>query len=363
MSNTLVHAVESRTPRNSKRRIAFAAGGALLAAAAAAAVPFQSASAAPAAAASCVMQELPMPEDQYFSIVTGMSGDGSVIAYRTYPAGLEGDVRYPYLYTGGEAVEVPMPGTDQYLGDVNSGGTAVGSSVVDDVNLPYVYRNGVLTELAADGGGSANGINESGDIAGSSGSVPVVWHDGEVKPQELPLPKDANMGWAAAIGDDGTVVGGYQDTNVNGVPYVWHPDGTAEALPLPDGIDPATATATAHNVADNWASGSVLTPDAEYGLRWNLEEGTVEILDMIYTPAINEAGTAVGERTPDAVYQEAGPESEAVALPGLTAPADNTFGDTATEINADGSLLAGQVYAGQDATDTHILKAVVWTCE
>lgn len=371
MSNTVGHTVEDAAahtaprPSAAKRRTAFALSGAL--AAAVVAFPFQSASAAPAGDDSCVLEELPMPEGLYFSLVTGMSTDGSVIAYRAYPAGLEGDERYPYLYRDGEMVPVPIPGLDQNVTDVNSEGLAVGVSYVDDVMLPYVFRDGEVTELAVNDGGAATGVNEAGDIVGIGGQyprVPIVWRDGEVKPQTLPLPDNASEGFANAIDEDGTIVGAYVDSETgNARPYVWHPDGTGEELAIPEGFDPATAILSTSGVAEEWVVGNLLTPDTEAAVRWNLEDGTVEVLDLVYAPAINEEGTAVGQdlNAVDAAYQEE--DEKAAALPGLSDPADNWFGDIATEIDEDGELLAGQVYAGEDETGAHILKAVVWDCD
>lgn len=83
MSNAFVQNVENRMARNFKRRSAFAVSSALLAAAAAAVVPFQSANAAPADD-ECVLQELPMPADKYFSVVSAMSDDGELMAGQVY---------------------------------------------------------------------------------------------------------------------------------------------------------------------------------------------------------------------------------------------------------------------------------------
>lgn len=358
MSNA-VHDVEQP---NRKRRSAFLVGSALIAAAAAAAVPLQAANAAPEGDDECVLQELPMPDDRVFSIVTGMSPEGDVIAYRVYD--LQSWDRVPYLYEDGEATAVPLPGEEQILHDVNEDGLAAGSAFVDGIELPYVYRDGVVAELAANDGGAATGVNEDGDIVGYSGQrprVPVVWRDGEVKPVELPLPERAASGQASAIDDDGTIVGFYEDaTTGNFVPYVWHPDGTGEALPMPEGIDPAEAHSYASDVADGWVSG-YLSADAVSGIRWNLDEGTAEIVDLDYSPAVNEEGTVAGDTTPNAAYQEE--DGKAVALPGLIDPADNWFGDLATEIDDDGEVLAGQAFAGEDADGHHLLKAVVWTCD
>ncbi|WP_205324106.1 hypothetical protein [Glycomyces sp. YM15] len=364
MSFTHEHDVDRHSNRNLKRRKAFAVGGVFLAAAAATVVPYQAASAAPADDDACVLRELPMPADRYFSIVTAMSGDGDVIAYRVYPPGLDGQERATYLYEDGEAVEVPLPGIDQILTGVNSEGVAVGSTWVDGLLVPYVFRDGELWELGVEGGGKATDVNEHGDIAGYSDedyTQPVVWRDDSLKAETLPLPKGAVSGIASSIDEDGTIVGTYHTEDGLSRPYVWHPDGTGEELPAPEGTDPAEMFLTASSIADGWVGGNVYSAGLDTGVRWNLEDGTVEVTDVVTGLAINEEGTVAGAVEPHAVFQEA--DGKVVELPGLVAPAGNWFGDYATEIDDDGEIIAGQVYAGQDEADVHILKAVVWICD
>lgn len=306
-----------------------------------------------------------MPEDKYFSVVTGMSDDGSVVAYRAYPAGLETYERYPYLYEDGEVTEVPMPGEDQSLNAVNGDGVAVGHAWVDGVTLPYVFKDGVLTELAANDGGSASDINEDGDIAGVSGQevlLPVVWRSGEVKPEALPLPEGASSGSTRAIDDEGDIAGVVRYDDGRGVPYVWHADGTGEELPLPDHVDPADVMAFgASDIEGEWVVGNLFTPEEDAAVRWNLEDGTVEQLKLNYAPSINEDGLVGGARDPEAAVVDA--DSDIVFLPGLVDPAQNWFGDMVSEVSDDGGLLAGQVFAGEDEGGNHILKAVLWECD
>jgi uncharacterized membrane protein len=359
----------SHTKSNTNEQVskrAFLAGGAMvaIAAAAAATLPVQGAAAAPSGDEECVLQELPMPEGLYFSIVTGMSADGSVIAYRAYPAGLDGDERYPLLYEDGEVTEVPIPGLDQSLNDVNADGLAVGSGWVGEGNLPYVFEDGEVRELAANDGGAATGVNDDGVIVGTTGQgpfKPVKWLPGQVKPVELPLPEGATGGGATAIDEDGTIVGS-AGGDFEGKPYVWHPDGTGEELPLPEGVDPETVAAFyASDVAGDWVVGYLLTSGSENAVRWNLEDDTVEVLDLNYSVGINEDGTASGSVDPVAALQDE--DGELVELPGLVDPAENWFGDNATSISEDGELAAGQVFAGEDEFGNHILKAVTWECD
>ncbi|SDL46250.1 hypothetical protein SAMN05216298_3925 [Glycomyces sambucus] len=347
-----------------KRPRALIAGSALVALAASAAALPQAAQAAPEGEA-CVLQELPMPKGLYFSVVTGMSTEGSVIAYRAYPAGLEGDERYPYLYEDGEATPVPIPGADQILTDVNEDGLAVGAGWVDGVQRPYAFEDGQLRELASSDGGAATGVNDDGVIVGISGQgpiVPVKWLPGQVEPVELPLPKGATEGGARGIDGDGTIVGSYDDGAGTSVPYVWHPDGSGEELPLPEGVDPATVVAFYPNaVAGEWAVGYLLTQDSENAVRWNLEDGTAEVLKLSYAEGINEDGLVAGTVDPRAAVATG--DGTVTYLPGLVDPAANWFGDMAADVSGDGELLAGQVFAGEDEYGYHVLKAVTWDCD
>lgn len=365
-------AIETGQPtRRIRGRRTLLAGTAALAAVAAAALSASAAGAETAEPvadpAACDIAVLPMPGDTYFSIVTGMSDDGSAIAYRAYPVGLEGEERYPMVYLDGEAHKVSMPGTDQTLTDINSSGTAVGSSWVDDLPVTYVWEDDVLTRLTDKG--TAAAINENGDIVGSveeDGSrIPVIWPAGETEPVGLAVPEGTVDGWASAVEDDGTVVGALRiliegtDLSVS-TPYLWHPDCTGERLPVPEVVGKEDFISTA-DINGDWVIGNLFTPTLEAGVRWNLADGTVEVLDILGAFSVDAEGTASGDLPPAAGYQTA--DGELVELPGVTDPVDNWFGDIATEIDTTGDFLAGQVFAGEDEYGMHILKAVTWTCE
>ncbi|MCD0444835.1 hypothetical protein LO763_14550 [Glycomyces sp. A-F 0318] len=350
--------------RTTKGRKAFMAATAVAAAAGAITLPVQGAAAAETGAPqACAIETLPIPEGLRFTFVTGMSDDGSVVAYRAYPAD-HGYERYPLLYADGEVTEVPIPGEDQQIADVNASGDGAGFTFLDGV-VPYAWRDGALVELAAEDGGEANGINERGDIAGARGQypqVPVVWPAGGEKPVDLPLPEGAGSGTATDIGEDGTVVGYYEDAEGDFTPYAWDADGTGAHLPLPDGVDPATAHAYVSDLNGDWASGYLSAPGLDgVGVVWNLAEGTAEVTGLGGPVAVSAKGTAAGDAFPHAAYQDQG--GKPVELPGVWDPAENYFGDRADQISADGSVIAGNVYAGEDADGRHVLNAVVWDCD
>ena len=331
----------------------------------------------PAAAQACAMQILPIPEGLVSTKVTGMSRDGSVIAYQAEPLNPNDPERYPRLYADGQVTEVPMPGRDPEIADVNSEGVGAGHAFPDDFPRPYVWRGGELTQLLG-GRGYAFGINEPGDIVGevwdepgsdTGGTYPAVWRSGATNAVRLPLPKTANGGSATAIADDGRIIGEITLNNDPGEakPYIWYPDGTGKLLPVPEGVDLADADAHPLEINGDWASGILFAPGIEApGIRWNLAEGTAEMTKLgrdYETVAVGPDGTAIGllYNTPTAAYQTS--DDTVVELPGVLDPADNINYDNAEAISADGSLIAGTAYAGPGANGYNTWNAVTWTCE
>jgi uncharacterized membrane protein len=350
--------------RKIKGRKAFMTAAAV-AAAGAVTLPVQGAGAAESGAPqTCAIETLPVPEGLRFTFATGMSDDGSVVAYRAYPVDGGGE-RFPFVYMDGRAFEVPIPGEDQQVADVNSSGLGAGFAFVDGVQLPYLAQEGKAVELVSEDGGEANGVNERGDVVGARGQypqVPVVWPVGEARPVDLPLPEGAGSGTATEISDDGAIVGYYEDAEGDFVPYAWDADGTGAPLPTPEGVDPATAHAYVSDLNGDWASGYLSAPGLDaVGVVWNLTEGTAEATGLGGPVAVSAEGVAAGDAFPHAAYEvESG---KIVELPGVSDPADNWFGDRADQISADGSVIAGSVYAGEDPDGGHILNAVVWTCD
>jgi hypothetical protein len=334
-------------------------------------VQFASAGEAPATAQTCGREALPIPEGLVSTRVSGMSDDGSVIAYyalpldQSWPDGLGA---FPRLYAGGEVTEVDMPGDHPRLYDVNASGEAAGYSVVDGRETPYVWSGGVLTELTViEDSGRAMGINERGDVVGSSwsfeGGIPVMWPADGSGPVELAIPEGSRSGVAHDIGDDGTAVGAVYNENGTATAYLWHPDGTGEALPAPEGAEPGEGFSIAVDVNGDWVSGTFFVPGsgaAATGTRWNLAEGTAEVTELDDQVAVSAEGTVAGYTlgtVTKAAYQEG---ETVVELPGVAVP--EFGGDTAAEISADGTRIAGDVYIETDDAGLPVTNAVVWTC-
>ncbi|WP_155830074.1 hypothetical protein [Glycomyces tenuis] len=324
------------------------------------------------AAQACSWEALPIPEGLRTTQVTGMSDDGSVIAYQALPVvqnGPEDWVNFPHLYAGGEATEVRMPGEYPELLDVNSAEVAVGLSYVDSAYVPYVWRDGELDVLPSAGSAQARGINEDGDIVGVDQRRPVLWPADGSGPVELPLPDGAESGTAHDIGYDGTVVGAVYDENGTAKAYTWRPDASGDhvggELPLPPAADPADHwTGIAWDINGDWASGHFYSPGTgsrAQGIRWNLADGTAEMTELNRQVAVSADGTVAGYHpdTDNAAYQDG---DTVVELPGVDSDVDLPR-DVAVEISADGSLIAGNLYVRQDADGSYVQNAVIWTCE
>ncbi|THV42051.1 hypothetical protein [Glycomyces buryatensis] len=367
--------------RRFKARKALLATIAIAAAGATAVVSVQIASAdepteetAPDAAQACVMEALPIPEDLIHTRVSGMSDDGSVIAYyalpldQSYPDGLGA---FPRLYSNGEVTEVPMPGDHPRIRDVNSSGNGTGYANGEGREIPYVWSDGALTELPLPGDdGRAHGINEGGDIVGSGasfdGGIPLLWPADGSGPVELALPDGEISGVAHDIGDDGTIIGAVYNENGTATAYTWDADGTGSILPAPEGGVPGEGFSIAADINGDWASGQFFIPGSgtqPQGVRWNLAEGTAELTALDGELAVSADGTVAGmvRGTPSIAAYQAG--DTVVELPGVIPPEDRTMEEYAREISADGTLITGDVYMGQDDADLAIFNAVTWTCE
>ncbi len=120
----------------------------------------------------------------------------------------------------------PQPGMSALSVSLNDSGQAVGVSLVNPFPRPFIWQNGTTTVLDTLPGsvpdfGMATAINNSGQIAGFSGSRAVLWQNGT--PIDLGAPLGSTS-VPSAINDAGQIVGELEEQA-----FVWQ-NGTMTQL-------------------------------------------------------------------------------------------------------------------------------------
>ncbi|MEU4695187.1 hypothetical protein [Actinoplanes sp. NPDC023714] len=319
---------------------------------------------APPAITACELSRLPVPDGEPMALVSGADPTGAWIVGRTYP---EAGGYQAVIWHDGEVAKVALPGDlEESLRDVNGRGTAVGWSYAAYGPVPYAYHDGEVTRLAE--AGEALAINENGRIAGDDGrGRAVVWESAGAAPVTLPVPAGTTTSQARDVDLDGTVAGSLDlDT-----PYVWRPDGTHGALPMPEIGGTPAAVAQVFRISNGWAVGmasSSTLKDKEkkeasgarervYAARWNLRTGTAEITGELTHPAdaVNAYGWQTGTDADGYAVVVTGEDT--IRLPGLGRHDPGGNATIATTISDDGGIVAGQ---SDDESGT--IQAVVWQC-
>lgn len=319
--------------------------------------------AAPAPPTQCQLSPLPMPAGMggLESIVTGADPSGKIIVGRVNLG--DGD-KQAIMWRDGKVEKLPLIGGDPALNDVDAAGTAVGVEYGEAGQLPVAYRDGAVKRMSAElggtTGGEARGINEAGVVAGMivnyrTPPVAVRWASIDARPEALPLPPGVDIATARDIDEDGTIVGflGEQTT-----PYVWFADGEHHPLPLPP-LDGKPATGgDAMSIRNGWVSGMATYGMGRYrAVRWNVHTGEVTLFPDIETRAagVNAHGWQVGSgKDGNGILRT---DRGALTLPGLTGRNPALLGVIAKTVSDDARTIAGQ---STDSADR--LKAVKWSC-
>ncbi|EPH41358.1 hypothetical protein STRAU_5594 [Streptomyces aurantiacus JA 4570] len=246
---------------------------------------------------------------------------------------------------------------------VNDAGTVVGIARRKDGYYNAVRsRNGKIERLPEPAGAyvsSAKGINEKGDVVGNVGMVvdnilrfhPVIW------PADQPGKVVALTGLpnasatAHGIDQDGTVLLAAESGNVR-APYLWK-DGTARALPLPDGAQ----NVVTRGISNGRVVAEVTTYSPSYALRgvlWD-RDGQPRVLPRNEgIRGINRNGQILG-RTDTSGTQEYGVWQLTTLGSTLKQASDLGFDLAAT--SGDGSV-AGRSWKIPDGRIT----PTVWNC-
>ncbi|AEV87302.1 hypothetical protein ACWT_6287 [Actinoplanes sp. SE50] len=258
-----------------------------------------------------------------------------------------------------------FPGVGQKINGINAAGTAVGQTIDDRRYRPYAYVGAQAVRLPGVTEGTAVAVNDAGVVVGSRMAgdhpVPVRWRSVSEAAVDLPLPAGYGTGEAIGIDKDGTVVGSIgPHGGVPEQPYLWHPDGTGELLPLPIVQGRPARVFDPSGIRDGWVAGVVVAAGDKTlrPYRYNVVDRTFESVAGrdVAISAINGSGWAVGYHTgaPGGSVLFAGPrETRLPAVPGAGEP------DTrAVVISDDGRTVAGD---GRNAA--HRTQPVLWHCD
>ncbi|MGH8876836.1 MAG: hypothetical protein ACRD0P_05760 [Stackebrandtia sp.] len=249
--------------------------------------------------------------------------------------------------------------------DVNSSGTVVGFTGSEGEPRPMTWTDGEFTELTVsepNGRVMVEGINDAGDIAGSTGGAEdspptgaVKWAEGATEATGLSIPDDVAEVEVTGIAEDGTVTGALL-TGEND-PYLWHPDGKGEHM------KPVPATESDYNlpryVAGDWAMSDVADDGVHY--RWDLNDPSkAEKMKVGLDPsAVDAEGGVYGGVEGDGFYGSPALQDAEGAVTELPKKLDGKLLTALNDASADGSVLTGLVEVGDSEIPT---KPVRWTC-
>lgn len=287
-------------------------------------------------------------------------------------AGLSDEAVDGILWDNGKPTRLSFPGIGQMYSDVNAAGVVVGHTIErkGDGARAMVLSGGKLSTLSGGALGMATAINDAGVIVGirwdvkNGPSQPVRWDSATSAATVLPLPSGAELAGIADIGEDGTIIGNLSEVGGRNRGYVWQPDGTGRALPMPKLPDGQTAgSASLERVHGEWIIGVAFTKAFITEARASTESGTIVVWNTRTWQArtiaeltvrdITNAGLMVGsDQAGQPVLQLADRRLELAGAGGGT-------GNSVLRpysVSDDGKVVAGQ--RGMNASDGPVL----WRC-
>jgi hypothetical protein len=203
---------------------------------------------------SCRPGVLPVPPGMNYSVVDAVDPSGRWLV----SSGRDrDDVDRLFLSDDGTVIDLGDAVSSAATSGVNSAGTVIGSSGGHSYSA-WKYRDGRVVQLPGTSTGDSvfsSDINEDGTVvgeqldAGTQLSVPLRWSPAGVV-AALPLLPGDNYAEAQLLDGDGAAVGtgGFdaRDTHtLTSRPVYWAPDGTIQALRLPDAVPDAAITLVA----------------------------------------------------------------------------------------------------------------------
>ncbi|MGX6600997.1 hypothetical protein ACWKSP_02495 [Micromonosporaceae bacterium Da 78-11] len=298
------------------------------------------------------------------ALVTGGDPSGRYLAGRIYPR--SGGVRTIIWKDGAIEARPSRFGDDASFDDLNSAGVAVGSGWDGQgIHHAYVYRDGKVTKLRG-GEAGAEAINDAGVIVGSVGEiyngVPARWSSPDAAATKLPMPAGATGGAAGGIAEDGTIFGTLGKLGAEHTGYLWMPDGTGRAMPLPTVDGEKADFFWPESVVDGLVTGRAVFDQAKDGsrrfasMRYRIATGRYERLPIpMGPPAIVAANGWILGDVGDHLAIVAG--STVLDLPRYAKQREYVV----SSFSADGRVAAG--YSTDGMTDGEVRNLpLVWTC-
>jgi len=235
-----------------------------------------------------LLVELKYPDDKVPNGAMGLNNRGDVVGYF---GSKEVGYQKGFLFSRGEFRRIDVGDGQCIPRAINDAG-----QIVFRAPKAILLADGRVTEI---GQGSAEGINQSGDVVGILGSEAFVYRAGKI--QKLSQPPNTHLAHAAAIGDSGHIVGWYRyESNGPNHAFVFV-DGVMKRLDDQEGLMACTAD-------DVNASGQVVgtcqTVKDGPARVFLYENGVARVLPPFgrwsVPRAINSSGEVVGDWSPHA---------------------------------------------------------------
>jgi probable HAF family extracellular repeat protein len=218
---------------------------------------------------------------------------------------IDGDTR-AFLWENGEMTDIgTLGGLNREAFDINESGQIVGYSEINPFNPfdyhAFLWENGEMTDLGTLGtaNSQANGINNIGQVVGQIGGSAVLWENGEI------IELGTLGGSANEINDSGQIVGDARTSSGNRRAFLWE-NGTMIDLGTLGGSDSTASIAEDINESGQVVGYAALQGGSIFNVNrhaflWQdgtmTDLGTLDNLPVSEAFSINNAGQVVGWAT------------------------------------------------------------------
>ncbi len=184
-------------------------------------------------------------------------------------------------------------GVQGNVGGINDAGVVVGSFNSGTATRAFIYSSGTLAALGdANAAGSANAINERGDVVGAIGGTAFLYRDGAIA---MLGTLGGNRSEAKGINDRAQVVG--LSTDANSQPLSFRYDGSMQPLAAPGYSDAIAINARGQIVGSAEGTYGYLIDAGNYARLDTLAPVVAKGWRHMEPTGINERGWIVGTGT------------------------------------------------------------------